>query len=190
MAIPRMFLWLFFLTGILYPLCITVIAQLTFEEQAQGSLVYSQGKMLGSRLIGQNFKEDRYFWPRPSYTHYDALPSSGSNLGPTSKLLKNQVEEQRARWAGSHSPINSSQIPHDLLFASGSGLDPHISPEAAYFQIERIVSARRLEGKQGKERIAKLVDNAIEWPILGFVGRPHVNVLLLNDALDQQVTDH
>lgn len=163
----RMLLWMMFVTGIVYPLAVTFISYAVMEEKASGSMVSD----LGSALIAQSFTSDRFFWPRPSAIGYNPLPSGASNLSVTSSLLKKQVDERKAKFA-------SANVPAELLFASGSGLDPHISPQCAYFQIDRVANARHME----REIIRKLVDVHIERP---FIGKPCVNVLLLNLALEE-----
>lgn len=163
-----------FLTGLLYPLLITLIAQTTMKPQADGEILLHQGKKVGSSHIAQKFESPKYFWPRPSAIDYNPLPSGGSNLGPTSASLKKTVEERKARF-------HSGNIPSELLFASGSGLDPHITSSAAYFQIDRVAQARGLDSKRVKE----LVDRLIEKRRLGFLGEPCLNVLKLNLALDE-----
>jgi K+-transporting ATPase ATPase C chain len=169
----RIYIVLTLLTGIVYPLAITGIAQLLFPKQANGSRMVEKGKLIGSDLLVQKFESPRYFWPRPSSADYATVPSGASNKGPTSADLKKSIDERRAKF-GNDAPV-------DLLTASGSGLDPHISPEAARSQISRVATARNLSVQQ----IAKIVDQAIEAPQLGFLGEPRVNVLKLNLALDQ-----
>lgn len=172
----RMFLVMLALTGVFYPLLITGISQLVMPGRAQGSLVYKEDKIVGSALIGQKFKSDIYFWPRPSAIEYDPLkPSGGSNLGPTSKKLKKAVEDNLKKWNAS-----ASVIPADLVYASASGLDPHISLEGAYFQMERIAKAR---GQKNTQAIKELVDKLSEG-----ITQKRVNVLLLNVALDEQLS--
>lgn len=177
----KIFFALAFLTGCLYPLLVTEIAKLTMPHQANGSLILINQQLRGSQLIVQPFKEDRYFWPRPSTLNYDTLHSYGSNLGPTSRRLKEIIQQREQILLQAH-PYALS-VPSDLLYASGSGLDPHISVEAAYFQMERIAHNRSLSS-QAKEQLRQLIDQSIEgkndlW------GPPHLNVLLLNMALDQ-----
>ena len=169
----RIYLILTLLTGILYPLAMTGVAQLLFPKQANGSRIIENGKLVGSDLIAQKFESPRYFWPRPSSADYATVPSGASNKGPTSADLKKSIDERRAKF-GKDAPV-------DLLTASGSGLDPHISPEATRLQISRVASARNMSIQQ----IAKIVDQTIEAPQLGFLGEPRVNVLKLNLALDQ-----
>lgn len=175
----KMFLWLTLLTGIIYPLIVTIIAQTAFKHKADGSLLTVNGKVVGSSLIAQKFVDNKYFWPRPSANDYNGLASGGSNLGPTSKVLKKTVAQRKAALIKAHG--ETSKIPSELLFASASGLDPHISVETAYFQSERVAKAR------GKDKAA--VDALIQKHIiprqLGFLGNPMVNVLELNIALDQ-----
>jgi potassium-transporting ATPase KdpC subunit len=177
----RMLVVLTILTGVIYPLVVTVVAQVVFPAQANGSLQTVDGTIVGSALIGQEMNGDpRYFWSRPSSIGYNPLPSSGSNLGPTSATLAQSVEERAAAFREAHNLPDDAPVPTDMVFASGSGLDPHISPEAARLQVERVAAARGLT----VEQINGLVDDAIETPQLGFLGQPRVNVLLLNLALD------
>lgn len=176
----RMLLWMTVLTGLFYPGLILLIAYFAFPDLSTGSQLMIDGKSRGSKLIAQKFTGDKYFWPRPSADDYNTLPSSASNLGPISKELKKQVDDRRQSLAKSNHGEESS-VPIDLLFTSGSGLDPHISPEAAYFQIDRIAKARSKDPKRVKE----LVDALIEKPTLRVMGSPRVNVLMLNYELDQ-----
>jgi potassium-transporting ATPase KdpC subunit len=169
----RIYIVLTLLTGILYPLAMTGIAQLVFPRQANGSRIVENGKLIGSELLVQKFESPKYFWPRPSSADYATVASGASNKGPTSEDLKKSIAERRAKF-GTDAPV-------DLVTASGSGLDPHISPEAARSQIQRVADARKMSIQQ----ISALVDQAIESPQLGFLGEPRVNVLRLNQALDQ-----
>ncbi len=181
----KMFLWLSVLTGILYPCLITGIAYLTMPAKAGGSLVISHGKIVGSELIAQKIVGEGYFWPRPSAIDYKPLPSGGSNLGPTSAALKKAVDERKAALIQTHHLQANAAIPSDLLFASASGLDPHISLPAAYFQISRVLQARGIEPEAGRAAVKKMIENAASGRSLGFIGERYVNVLLLNLALDE-----
>jgi len=175
----RMLLVLSVLTGILYPLLVTALAQLCFHEQANGSLVVEGDVLRGSQLIGQSFDDPKFFWGRPSATTppYNASASSGSNLGPTNPDLAKAIGERVAKLretAGGDAPI-----PVDLVTSSGSGLDPHISPAAARFQIARVAAARGMP----IEELRALVERHVEGRVWGFLGEPRVNVLELNLAL-------
>ncbi len=179
------------ITGLAYPLAMTAIAGAIFPKQAQGSLIEKDGKVVGSALIGQEFKEDKYFHGRPSATvapdpadstktvpaPYNAANSGGSNLGPTSKALNDRVKEDVEKLKAENP---SAAVPVDLVTTSGSGLDPDISPESALFQVRRIAKARSMP----EESVRKLVTQNTSGRLAGLFGEPRVNVLALNVALD------
>jgi len=183
------------ITGLMYPLAMTGLAQVLFPSQANGSMIVRDGKVVGSALIGQQFTDDKYFHGRPSATNtpdpndatktvdapYNAANSGGSNLGPTNKALiervKGDVEKLKAE-----NP--SAGVPIDLVTTTGGGLDPHISPEAAFFQVPRVAKARNMP----EDRVRQLVDKHIEGRTFGILGEPRVNVLALNMTLDGAVT--
>jgi potassium-transporting ATPase KdpC subunit len=179
------------ITGLAYPLAMTAIAGVIFPKQAEGSLIERDGKVVGSALIGQEFKDDKYFHGRPSATSapdpadstktvpspYNAANSSGSNLGPTSKALNDRVKEDLDKLKAENS---SMPVPIDLVTTSGSGLDPDISPEGALFQVPRVAKARQMP----EDRVRQLVTENTAGRLGGLLGEPRVNVLALNLALD------
>ena len=172
--------------GVLYTAVMTVVAQVLFPAQANGSLVEKDGKIVGSALLAQQFTGTNYFWPRPSACGYGTGPSglaasSGSNLGPTSGALQTNVQNNiTAFLTGNNLPTNTP-VPADMVYASGSGLDPHISPEAARLQIKRVAASRGMN----EDKVTALVEQFTEQPQWGFLGQARVNVLRLNLALDK-----
>jgi K+-transporting ATPase ATPase C chain len=180
------------ITGLIYPLAMTAIAGVIFPKQAQGSLIEKDGKVVGSALIGQEFKDDKYFHGRPSATTapdpndstktvpapYNAANSGGSNLGPTSKVLADRMKEDVEKLKAENP---SQSVPVDLVTTSGSGLDPDISPEAALFQVPRVAKARNMS----EDKVRDLIAKNTQGRFLGLLGEPRVNVLQLNLALDQ-----
>jgi len=177
-----LFFVLTLLTGIAYPLLVTGVAQALFPLQAGGSLIRQDGKPVGSALIGQNFSEPKHFWGRPSATGpmpYNASASSGSNQGPLNPALTDAVKSRIEALRGAD-PGNTAAVPVDLVTASASGLDPHISPAAARFQVARVAKARGLP----TDKVLSLVEQQTETPLLPFLGESQVNVLRLNLALE------
>jgi len=172
------------LTGIMYPLFMTGLAQVSYPSKANGSLITKDGKIIGSELIGQKFDTSIYFWSRPSAIGYNPVPSGASNYGPTSDTLKKLVSSRRAFFAKMNSLQDPLSTPKEMAFASGSGLDPHISPEAAVMQIERISSARHFDNTQ-KEKLQKKIIDLTENPQFFFLGEPRINVLMLNLELNK-----
>ncbi len=178
----RLFVLLSLLTGLLYPLLVTGVAQLAFPAQAAGSLVTHDGRTIGSALIGQQFTDARYFWGRPSATAttpYNGAASGGSNLGPLNPALTEAVGARVAALRAAD-PGNTVPVPVDLVTTSASGLDPHISPAAARYQVARVARLRGMPPAQ----VAQLVTTHTEAPLFGLLGEPRVNVLALNLALD------
>jgi len=181
---PRMTIVMSLLTGLIYPGLVTGICQLVFPKQSDGSLIHRDGRVVGSELIGQNFSRPQYFQPRPSAAGndgYDATASGASNLGPTNKKLIDRVTASVETFRKDN-PDYTGPVPADLVTASGSGLDPHLSPASAEAQVPRVAKARGVADDQ----VRRLVRQFTEGRDLGFLGEPRVNVLLLNLALDEQ----
>lgn len=168
----RFLIILTLLTGVLYPVAVTALSKVLFARQANGSLITEGGKIVGSELLAQKFEDPKYFWPRPSGADYATVASGATNKGPTSADLVKAINERRAKLG--------QNAPTDLLTASASGLDPHLSPAAAKFQVTRIATARN----QSVQALAALIESKTEAPQLGILGEPRVNVLALNRALD------
>lgn len=177
------FLALTVLTGVAYPLALTGVAQVVFPERADGSLIKRDGQTVGSRLLGRQFSSPRYFHPRPSAAGdgYDAMASSASNLGPTNEEFLSEVRKRVAAYRRENGLARGAEVPADAVTASGSGLDPHISPANAHIQAARVARARGL----GLDEVLALVDEHTDGRSLGFLGEPGVNVLELNLALDR-----
>lgn len=176
----RLFLALTVLTGALYPLAVTGLANLLFPRQTAGSVVLRDGRPAGSALLAQKFTGDRWFWPRPSAADFATVASGASNFGPTSSNLVAAVATRAAAFRAAHGLAADAAVPAEMAFASGSGLDPHISPEAARLQVSRVAQTRGLD----PARVRTLVQAHVEGPQLGLLGEPRVNVLRLNLALD------
>src|ERR1035437_8772161 len=187
----KIFLVFTILTGIVYPLLVTGIAQVVFPAQANGSLIVKDNKIIGSELIGQQFDSTIYFSSRPSAISYNPLPSGGSNFGLTSVKLKNLVAERKKKFIAFNQLDSLTEIPSEMLFASGSGLDPHISPQAALLQVERVAKVRKFSIVQ-KQNLIKCITEKTEAPQYLFFGDERINVLTLNlelNKLDQKTTD-
>jgi len=169
------------LTGIIYPLFITGIAQLAFHSKANGSLLIENNQIIGSKLIGQNFSSDKYFWPRPSAIGYNPLPSGGSNYGMTSQILKDKSFNQKFMFIQKNHLSFGTNIPHEMIYSSASGLDPDISVEAAKLQVNRISKLRNIDKNQILQLIAKLKLKRQFY----MLGEERINVLLMNIELDK-----
>jgi K+-transporting ATPase ATPase C chain len=179
------------LLGVAYPLLITGIAQVAFPKQANGSLIVQDNKVIGSELIGQKFDSVNYFSSRPSAIDYNPQPSGGSNLGPTSSKLKQLVTDRKAQWIKSNPTSDPEKIPSEMLFASASGIDPHISPQAALLQVDRIVKVRNFNDSE-KQQLLKSISELSEAPQFSFLGENRINVLRLNlelNKLDRKFTN-
>ena len=180
----KIFFFFTVLTGIIYPLLVTGIAQLAFPSKANGSLIVRNNKTIGSELIGQQFDSTIYFTSRPSAVSYNPLPSGGSNYGLTNLKLKNLVAERKHQFINFNQLDSLAAIPSEMLFASASGLDPHISPKAALLQVERISRVRNL-GNIQKQKLLQRINELSEKPTFMFLGEERINVLNLNLELDK-----
>jgi len=181
----RMLIFMTVLTGIVYPLVVTGISQALFPRQAQGQLLENaEHTVVGSTLLEQKFTQDKYFWGRPSAVDFNPMPSGGSNLGQASSDLKKAYDDRKALLKKAD-PEVTTEPPQDLLFASGSGLDPHISPAASQYQLQRVAKARGMD----INRVKKIVDEMTEARQYGLFGEPTVNVLAVNLALDKEQKD-
>jgi len=180
----KMLFALTILTGMVYPLFITAFAQLFFREKANGSLITENKVKIGSKLIGQLFDSPGYFSSRPSAVSYSPLPSGGSNMGLTNAALKELVNKRRAGFYMANLTDSCVAVPSEMVFASGSGLDPHISPEAAYLQVGRISGCRNFNPGQ-KDKLLRAIQDLTEKPQFGLLGKNRINVLLLNLEVDK-----
>jgi potassium-transporting ATPase KdpC subunit len=180
----KIFLFFTVLTGIIYPLFVTGIAQVVFPARANGSLIIKNNQVIGSELIGQQFDSVIYFSSRPSAVNYNPLPSGGSNYGLTNVKLENLVAERRRNFNTFNQLDSLTEVPSEMLFASASGLDPHISPESANLQVNRIAKARNFNTEQ-KQKLINCVKDLSETPQLLLLGVARVNVLLLNLEADK-----
>jgi len=179
----RVLLTLTIVTGFFYPILIAVIARVVFPKRAEGSLLERDGVTVGSLFVAQKFESDRYFWPRPSAVDYNPLPSGATNFGPTSDTLRRVVEFRRAAFISRNQLGLTVTVPNDMLFSSGSGLDPEISPESAFLQVDRVARARHFDERQ-KSALRELVVQSVRFPQFRILGMARVNVLSLNLAID------
>lgn len=182
----RIFVIISILTGIIYPILITFIGQIIFPFQANGSIIKKENKIIGSLLIGQNFTDSIYFHSRPSAIKYNPVPSGASNLGLSNKILKEQVLTRKEEFLKYNLFNDSINVPSEMLFASGSGVDPHISNDAAKLQIIRILNSRKINLNNVKI-LSNIVDSLTEYPQFGILGNQVVNVFALNLKLDEMV---
>lgn len=180
-SIRQLVVWTI-LTGLVYPVAITLVSQAAFKDKANGSILVSGTNDVGSSLLAQQFTGSNYFWPRPSSCTYTTLPSGASNLGPTSGALKTNVMGNADSLRSAHGLDTNASVPAELVFASGSGVDPHITPEGALFQVKRVAKSRGIE----VEKLTKFVESFVEQPQFGIFGDARVNVLLMNLALDRE----
>ena len=169
------------LCGLIYPLAMTGLCQALFPYQANGSIIEHDGKVIGSAIIGQEFKDDKYFSGRPSANEYNAADSAGTNYGAINKELKKQVEERAVAVRAKYGLLPTEKVPSDMVTNDAAGFDPHLSPEAIRMQVDRVAQARNMD----KSVVLKLVEQNTEYPSFGFIGEARVNVLKLNLALDK-----
>ena len=180
----KIFLFFTILTGVIYPLIVTGVGQVLFHDKANGSILKQDGKAIGSLLIGQQFESVKYFSSRPSTTNYQTLPSGASNYGITNKKLFNLVTERKSQFLAVNQLDEQTIVPSEMLFASGSGLDPHISPKAALLQVDRIVKSRQFDYNQ-KQQLLQSISGLTQSPQYLILGEQRINVLLLNLKLDE-----
>ncbi|MEK7432870.1 MAG: potassium-transporting ATPase subunit KdpC [Cyanobacteriota bacterium] len=180
----RMLIVLTFLTGVLYPVFVTGVGTAIFPYQAKGSLVINNSKIVGSELIGQKFQANKYFWSRPSGSDYVANPSGSSNLGPTSEDLKKAMLDRKKDFTSKNYLPEDTKVPEDMLFASGSGVDPHISLDSALLQVKRIAKERAFDSIKS-DKLIDLVKKFEEKPQVGVLGENRVNVVMLNLEIDK-----
>lgn len=180
----RLLFFLTVITGVIYPLLMTLISNAVFPHQSTGSMIHSGETIMGSELISQDFSDMKYFSPRPSAISYNPIPSSGTNQGPTNTVLKDSVEKRRKRYIEVNNLPEGSHIPEDALFASASGVDPHISIENAVLQSNRIALARNFDENK-RIILGELINRLIEKPQFGILGEERINVLELNIELDK-----
>lgn len=180
----KLFILMTVITGVIYPLIVCITGNSLFPDKARGSFVTERGNNIGSELIGQKFSSEKYFWPRPSAVDYNPLPSAGSNLSPSSAVLLHLFRQRSDEFSVLNHLPEGTRIPLEMLFASASGVDPHCSPEAAYLQIGRVSKSRGFD-RNKTAQLHRLVEQMIISPQLGFLGRPQINVFLLNLELDK-----
>jgi potassium-transporting ATPase KdpC subunit len=181
----KLLLFLTIITGVIYPLAITLISNLIFPSKSEGSMIKtSDGKIIGSELIGQGFDSAIYFMPRPSAISYNPMPSGASNWGPTSDTLKKTVDARRTDYIKINMLSEGTHVPEDAIFASASGVDPHISVENALIQSKRVAIIRKFD-KSRSDKLMELINRLIEKPQFGILGEARINVLLLNIELDK-----
>ena len=179
----RFLVLMIILTGLVYPGLVTIITSVFFPDEAHGSLIERNGVTIGSKLIGQNFDSPKYFWSRPSYNNYNPLPSGGSNLGLLNPLLAEKIMQRRNAFLHDNKIEKNLNIPAEMVTASASGLDPHISPTAALLQVSRIAQVRGMD-KAGQNKLVILINDLTEERQFSFLGEPRINVFLLNLKTD------